>query len=149
MCLLHKSSEHLIISDHVCQFLRNYSCASIIFYKAHTVKSKKSITSFLISSKHNSLIFRENFPIRQLYSSNSLLYSIRAKLQRARLAGASNAVNRRRELQLLRSSVGDCYPPRTVEDGTRHRRSKMEPGAYRAGGHRRLLYARLVLVLFY
>ena len=52
-----------------------------------------------------------------------------AKLQQARLIGASDAVNRRRELQLLRASVGDLDPPLTFEDGTRRLRK------LRGGGH--------------
>ncbi|MBR0308394.1 MAG: hypothetical protein IJH92_05835, partial [Mogibacterium sp.] len=42
---------------------------------------------------------------------------------------ASDAVNRRRELQLLRASVGDLDPPLTFEDGTRRLRK------LRGGGH--------------
>ena len=61
-----------------------------------------------------------------------------AKLQQARLIGASDAVNRRRELQLLRASVGDCYPPPTFEYGTRRLHYHLE-----AGDIRRLLYCKM------
>ena len=50
-----------------------------------------------------------------------------AKLQQARLIGASDAVNTRRELPLLRASVGDCYPPLTLENGTRRLRGGRHP----------------------
>ncbi len=52
-----------------------------------------------------------------------------AKLQQARLIGASDAVNRRRELQLLRASVGDCDPPLMVENGTRRLRGGGHPAS--------------------
>ena len=52
-------------------------------------------------------------------TDNTIFIQPGAKLHQARLVGASDAVIRRRELQLMRSSVGDSDPPLTIEYGTR------------------------------
>ena len=61
--------------------------------------------------------------------SPELLFQPGAKLQQARLIEASDAVNRRRELQLLRASVEDCDPPLMVENGTRRLRGGGHPAS--------------------
>ena len=60
-----------------------------------------------------------------------LLIKQEAKLQQARLIGASDDVNKRRGALAL-AGVGVVFNPTT--DG------RMSPAAYRGGGHRRLLY---------
>ena len=62
-----------------------------------------------------------------------------AKLQQARLIGASDAVNRRRELQLMRASVGDCDPPLMVENGTRRLRGGGHPASVINTDHSRFV----------
>ena len=65
------------------------------------------------------------------YNTNCTLHIKRgAKLQQARLIGASDDVNKRRGA-LAPAGVGGGFKPTT--DG------RMEPAAYRGGGHRRLL----------
>ena len=65
------------------------------------------------------------------YGSAKIEIKQGAKLQQARLIGASDAVNRRRGA-LAPAGVGGGFLPTT--DG------RMAPAAYRGGGHRRLLY---------
>ena len=62
-----------------------------------------------------------------------------AKLQQARLIGASDNVNKRRGA-LAPAGIGGGFKPTT--DG------RMEPAAYRSGGHRRLLLSMILLLLF-
>ena len=67
-----------------------------------------------------------------------MVYHIKqgAKLQQARLIGASDDVNKRRGA-LAPAGVGGGFKPTT--DG------RMSPAAYRGGGHRRLLYQKNLL----